>query len=186
MTSPDAVPQRLSDAEREAAVSALRAHFNAGRLTSEEFAERSDSARAARTASDVTPLFGDLPSPHPHYVEATQPTWNTYPGAASPGGPSAYGTTSYATPEPGSPSYQSFTQATPTYTGTVLPRAGSQLPATTTDRWLGVAHAVIWPLAILLLVTGVANFWVIFLAIVASSALGGYQKIRRRRQPPPY
>jgi hypothetical protein len=69
--SPDPRPGlRISDAEREAAVSALGEHYAAGRLTREEYDERSDRAYAARTAAEVLPLFTDLPAPHP-YAPAT-------------------------------------------------------------------------------------------------------------------
>lgn len=61
---------RISDAEREAAVSALGEHFAAGRLTREEYDERSDRAYAARTAAEVAPLFTDLPAPHPYAQSA--------------------------------------------------------------------------------------------------------------------
>ena len=62
MTGPE---MRIGDAEREAAVQALGEHFAAGRLTKDEFDERSASAYAARTASALRPLFVDLPGPHP-------------------------------------------------------------------------------------------------------------------------
>lgn len=52
---------RIGDAEREAAVAALGEHYAAGRLTKEEFDERSDRAYAARTRSALWPLFADLP-----------------------------------------------------------------------------------------------------------------------------
>lgn len=72
--SPDPRPGiRISDAEREAAVSALGEHYAAGRLTREEYDERSDRAYAARTAAEVVPLFTDLPAPHP-YAPATPRT----------------------------------------------------------------------------------------------------------------
>jgi uncharacterized protein DUF1707 len=61
---------RISDAEREAAVSALGEHFAAGRLTREEYDERSERAYAARTAAEVAPLFTDLPAPHPYAQSA--------------------------------------------------------------------------------------------------------------------
>ena len=54
---------RIGDDEREAAVRALGDHFAAGRLTKEEFDERSDQAWAARTRSALLPLFADLPRP---------------------------------------------------------------------------------------------------------------------------
>ncbi len=52
---------RIGDADREAAVSALGEHFAAGRLTKDEYDERSDRAWQARTASGLRPLFADLP-----------------------------------------------------------------------------------------------------------------------------
>jgi len=52
---------RIGDAEREAAVAALGEHYAAGRLTKEEFDERTDRAYAARTRSALWPLFVDLP-----------------------------------------------------------------------------------------------------------------------------
>jgi hypothetical protein len=52
---------RIGDAEREAAVAALGEHYAAGRLTKDEFDERTDRAYAARTGSALRPLFTDLP-----------------------------------------------------------------------------------------------------------------------------
>ena len=52
---------RIGDAERDAAVSALGDHYAAGRLTREEFDERSDQAMQARFHGDLQPLFADLP-----------------------------------------------------------------------------------------------------------------------------
>ena len=52
---------RISDAEREAAVSALGEHYLAGRLTKEEYDERADVAWAAKTSAALRPLFVDLP-----------------------------------------------------------------------------------------------------------------------------
>ena len=54
---------RIGDAEREAAVTALGEHYAAGRLTKDEFDERSARAYAARTRSELWPLFTDLPRP---------------------------------------------------------------------------------------------------------------------------
>jgi hypothetical protein len=54
---------RIGDDEREAAVRALGDHFAAGRLTKEEFDERSEQAWVARTRSALMPLFADLPRP---------------------------------------------------------------------------------------------------------------------------
>jgi Domain of unknown function (DUF1707) len=52
---------RVSDAERDQAVAELSEHFQAGRLTQEEFDERSGRALRARTGADLGGLFTDLP-----------------------------------------------------------------------------------------------------------------------------
>jgi len=52
---------RVSDAERDQAVAELSEHYQAGRLTLEEFDDRSSQALRARTGSDLGALFTDLP-----------------------------------------------------------------------------------------------------------------------------
>jgi Domain of unknown function (DUF1707) len=52
---------RVSDAERDLAVAELSEHFQAGRLTQDEFDERSGRALQARTGTDLNLLFTDLP-----------------------------------------------------------------------------------------------------------------------------
>jgi hypothetical protein len=52
---------RVSDAERDRAVAELSEHYQAGRLTLEEFDDRSSQALRARTGSDLDGLFTDLP-----------------------------------------------------------------------------------------------------------------------------
>ena len=52
---------RIGDAEREDAVRRLGEHYEAGRLTADEHSERVDQALRARTNSDLTALFADLP-----------------------------------------------------------------------------------------------------------------------------
>jgi hypothetical protein len=54
---------RLSDAERDQAIAELGEHFQAGRLTQEEFDDRSGRALQARTGRDLAGLFTDLPRP---------------------------------------------------------------------------------------------------------------------------
>jgi hypothetical protein len=54
---------RIGDAERDQAVAMLSEHFVAGRLTQDEFEERSEYATRARYADDLAPLFDDLPDP---------------------------------------------------------------------------------------------------------------------------
>lgn len=63
---------RVSDADRDRAVSELSEAFQAGRLTMEEFEERSGQALGARTGKDLTRLLADLPrSPVPAAVTQT-------------------------------------------------------------------------------------------------------------------
>lgn len=54
-------PLRASDADREQAVTALREHLLAGRLTLEEFSERVDGALRARVTGELARLQNDLP-----------------------------------------------------------------------------------------------------------------------------
>jgi hypothetical protein len=53
---------RASDDDRERAVTLLREHHAAGRLTVEEFNERMDKAYAAKTLGDLDELMSDLPA----------------------------------------------------------------------------------------------------------------------------
>jgi hypothetical protein len=64
---------RLSDADRERAAALLGEHYVAGRLSTEEHAERVDRVWAARTRGDLGDLFADLP------VEAEAPVRRTAP-----------------------------------------------------------------------------------------------------------
>jgi hypothetical protein len=68
---PDAGGQRLGAADRNASVGALQAHYQAGRLTPEEYEDRSVRASRAITWAEVAPLFADLPEPRPAPVAAT-------------------------------------------------------------------------------------------------------------------
>jgi Domain of unknown function (DUF1707)/Cell wall-active antibiotics response 4TMS YvqF len=52
---------RVSDADREQAVSALREHLLAGRLTLEEFTERVGAALQARVGGELARIQHDLP-----------------------------------------------------------------------------------------------------------------------------
>jgi hypothetical protein len=60
---------RASDADRDLAIAELSEHFQTGRLTQEEFDDRSARALQARTGQELSDLFTDLP------------------GASAPGGP---------------------------------------------------------------------------------------------------
>jgi DUF1707 SHOCT-like domain len=56
---------RASDADRDAVLSELSEHFQAGRLTAAEFDERAGQALAARTWGELTDLLRDLPTDLP-------------------------------------------------------------------------------------------------------------------------
>ena len=59
---PDPPPYRLSDAERDEAIGALGDAFAEGRLDAGEFTARMQAASEATFATDLDPLFADLPS----------------------------------------------------------------------------------------------------------------------------
>ncbi|NLI86251.1 MAG: DUF1707 domain-containing protein [Propionibacterium sp.] len=189
MTLPDQNPLRLSALERDEAVAALRTHLELGRLSQAEFDERAQAALAARTAAELGPLFADLPAPHPGFLDAAQPTWPTYPAGGRPPEPGAPG---YAPAGPpgsltspyGSPASPYGSPATP---GALVPRPPGVPPVRSqTDKTLDTVQALIWPIAIVLLLFGDAGIWPIILAIVVSTSIRAYRGNVKRRQPPPY
>ena len=54
---------RIGDAERDAAMTQLREHFVAGRLTFDELTDRIDAALTAKTQRQIDSLMADLPRP---------------------------------------------------------------------------------------------------------------------------
>jgi len=56
---------RASDSDRDAVLSDLSEHFQAGRLTAGEFGERTGQALAARTWGELRDLLVDLPATRP-------------------------------------------------------------------------------------------------------------------------
>lgn len=73
MVRVDMPEMRIGDAERDEAVTRLREHYAAGRLTAAEFEERMSTAIAAHTRSELVPLFTDLPrDPNTRYFTAAQ------------------------------------------------------------------------------------------------------------------
>jgi Domain of unknown function (DUF1707) len=64
---------RASDADRDRAVTRLSEAFQAGRITADEFEERSALALRARTGNDLAALSADLPSDQAPAVRAGGP-----------------------------------------------------------------------------------------------------------------
>ena len=56
---------RLTDAERDEAITRLSDHYAVGRLAKDEFDERSDAVWTARTGADLEPIFADLEAAPP-------------------------------------------------------------------------------------------------------------------------
>ena len=106
---------RASDHDRDAVVATLRDAFSEGRLTLEEFQDRTTAAYAGRTWGDLRELTRDLP---------VQPSL----GADLP--PGARPEPTVAVPRPGVPQFPGIPQlpGAPQFPG-VPPAAGSQ-PAT--------------------------------------------------------
>ena len=65
---------RASDADRDAVVSELSEHFQAGRLTAAELDERTGRALTARTWGELAELAADLPALRPATPPATPAT----------------------------------------------------------------------------------------------------------------
>jgi hypothetical protein len=93
------VPQRIGNAERDAAVERLRANLDEGRLDQPTYETRVATALAATTQEDLEPLFQDLPP-----VVSSNPTYELYPhqSVAMPT-PSPYLRTSPRTRRPSRP-----------------------------------------------------------------------------------
>ena len=62
---------RVSDADRERAQSELSKAFRVGRITADEFDQRSGQALRARTGKELTALLADLPLDGPPAIRAT-------------------------------------------------------------------------------------------------------------------
>jgi hypothetical protein len=78
---------RIGDAERESAVAALGEHYVAGRLTKEEFDDRTAVAWQARTHADLRPLFVDLPLLQPQEQARPRAAVTPSRGSRPRGGP---------------------------------------------------------------------------------------------------
>ena len=72
---------RVSDADRDQAIAELSEHYQAGRLTTEEFEDRSGRALRARTTADLAGLFTDLPRRQAPMTGATTGAASTAPAS---------------------------------------------------------------------------------------------------------
>ena len=76
----DAAPKvRIGDAERERTMNALQEHLSAGRLTIDEYEQRTERAVAARYADELDELLVDLPPTEAEQERQRQatPPWQT-------------------------------------------------------------------------------------------------------------
>ncbi|HEY5151841.1 MAG TPA: DUF1707 domain-containing protein [Mycobacterium sp.] len=71
---------RIGTAEREQAMDLLSKQFSEGRLTPDEFSERSAAIAAAVTWADLEPIFADLPAKPDIAASAIERTrdWRAY------------------------------------------------------------------------------------------------------------
>jgi len=60
---------RISDLDREAALTALGEHMSVGRIDLDEYGERSAKVTAVKTRGELAEIFEDLPQPHPKLGE---------------------------------------------------------------------------------------------------------------------
>ncbi|MEU5263476.1 DUF1707 domain-containing protein [Amycolatopsis sp. NPDC021455] len=72
MTEVPSPQLRISDQNRESALSALGEHMTAGRIDIDEYGERSARITAAKTRGELGEIFADLPAPHPRYEDVPQ------------------------------------------------------------------------------------------------------------------
>ncbi|MDQ3788548.1 MAG: DUF1707 domain-containing protein [Actinomycetota bacterium] len=77
---------RIGTVEREDAVRLLGEHMSEGRLSLEEYEERTAAALEARTRGDLKPLFKDLPAPYPAFMTPPAP-YRSAPPAPFPSAP---------------------------------------------------------------------------------------------------
>lgn len=70
---------RVSDAERDRAITELTEHFQAGRITTDELEERSGLALQSRTGKELAALFADLPAGPAPQAQATAPSGDPGP-----------------------------------------------------------------------------------------------------------
>lgn len=167
-SAPKPPSPRIGDAERDAAIGNLREHLSQGRLDTSEFDDRMGKALEAKTSDDLIPLFFDLPEPRPG-PSTRAPTAMSYeaPPWQRPSPPTDPVPHQFSDPVP----HQFSTAVEPTQAGM--------------NPGLATLASLSWPITILAITfwLGWADFWwLVFLPILVSSALGKDRSNRRRNR----
>lgn len=81
---------RVSDADRDAAVSELGEHFQAGRITVAELDERVGQAIRSQTGQDLAGIFRDLPAGPAGPAVQREPAARSGPGTGQLAGPARW------------------------------------------------------------------------------------------------
>jgi Domain of unknown function (DUF1707) len=159
------VDPRIGDVERDQAVAFLQEHLAQGRIDGTEFDDRMSRALRAKTASELSILFDDLPQPRP---------------------PSASDATGYQAPPWQQAAQRSFEippwQRTPAASPEIAHRMHPAVPERSkADTALAVVAAAAWPAVILFcFATSWSYWWLIFIPIFISSIAGSMRKGRGR------
>ena len=74
---------RISDADRESAMTALGEHMSTGRLTLDEYGDRAAQVSTAKTRQELFAQFSDLPAPWPKISGITTATEPQQPVSAA-------------------------------------------------------------------------------------------------------
>jgi Domain of unknown function (DUF1707) len=159
------IEPRIGDADRDQAVAFLQEHMAKGRIDASEFDDRMSRALKARTASELSTLFADLPEPRPSTASDASayqaPPWQQ---AAQ---------RSFEIPP-----WQRTPAASPGIAHHVHPAAPQRSKA---DTVLAVLAAASWPAVILFcFATSWSYWWLIFIPIFISSIASNLRKGRGR------
>lgn len=130
---PGPAPYRLSDHERDEAVAVLGDAYAQGRLDHEEFELRMSTASRAVFASELDPLFDDLPLQAPHVVRAM-------PTQARP----ARSSRAVGTGQPSAASTRGAWPTRPFWPALYLPVVALVVVALATHLWLLLIPAFFW------------------------------------------
>jgi hypothetical protein len=157
------VEPRIGDADRDQAVAFLQEHLANGRIEASEFDDRMSQALKARTASELSALFEDLPEPRP---------------------PSASDAAGYQAPPWQQATQRSFEippwQRTPAASPGIPHHMHPAVPERSkADTVLTVLAAASWPAVILFCFATSWNYWwLMFIPIFISSIAGSLRKGR--------